>query len=319
MKRSAYLLVAVVLTLLPATHLRAQNHHPEYQHAMANLDAAGSLLKTISKPSAASDLQAADKEIWDAYNELMKAGKLDKKDMPHDYAPDTAVEKGGPLHKVRDLVQEAHKETSHPEDDQAAQSLQQSAMRHMDAAIKDLDAAISAPGEATVGSAPEPPGNHSPAPFSGPQPSPEPGEPGGHQPGGHPSGSNDGNRLHEHPAYLHALVDLRAARAHIEHDTRGGLGAEEQEAIKEIDSTIGRIHQAALDDGKDLSDHPPIDPKLDRSGLLHKALALLQRTKTDISEHESDEFANGLRKQAIGFLDEAIHHLNAALNVTEGK
>jgi hypothetical protein len=282
--------IGFILAVLSAVPAFAQHHHPAYQHAMANLDAANKLLETISKPSATSDLQDASKEINSAYEELRNASRDDQKNLDKQFAP--ATEQGGPLHKVRELVESAHHDMTEPEDDAAAQPIQQKALAHLDAALKHLDAAIAAPGTATVGE------SHSGSSNSGSNFVPHPGE---------------------HPAYLHALVYLRSARAHIEHDKRGGLGTEEQEAIKEIDSTIGRIHHASLDDGKDLNDHPPIDPKLDRKGLLHKALALLEQTKTDISEHESDNFANGLRQEALGFLEEAQHHLKAALNVTEGK
>ena len=60
-----------------------------------------------------------------------------------------------------------------------------------------------------------------------------------------------------HPAYLHALTDLRHARAHLERGTWSGrMDREEDHAIAEIDAAIREIKQAAIDDGKDLNDHP---------------------------------------------------------------
>jgi hypothetical protein len=42
----------------------------------------------------------------------------------------------------------------------------------------------------------------------------------------------------EHPAYLHALTDLRHARAHLERPDHGELREQEKKAIHEIDEAI---------------------------------------------------------------------------------
>ena len=44
-----------------------------------------------------------------------------------------------------------------------------------------------------------------------------------------------------HPAYLHALSDLRTARAHLERHDSGQPRHEEQEAIHAIDDAINEI------------------------------------------------------------------------------
>ena len=67
----------------------------------------------------------------------------------------------------------------------------------------------------------------------------------------------------KHPAYLHALTDLRHARAHLEHGDGGQLGHEEHEAIKEIDAAIAEIKKASIDDGKDIHEHTPADEPAD--------------------------------------------------------
>ena len=57
----------------------------------------------------------------------------------------------------------------------------------------------------------------------------------------------------KHPAYLHALSDLRAARWMIEH--RPGnwqQTTDEVEAVKKIDGAINEIKQASIDDGEDI-------------------------------------------------------------------
>src|ERR1700685_3708420 len=70
-----------------------------------------------------------------------------------------------------------------------------------------------------------------------------------------------------HPAYLHALTDLRHARAHLENlAPTHHMDKEEEHAIAEIDRAIEEIKGAAIDDGKNLNDHPPVDARMDRTG-----------------------------------------------------
>src|SRR5271168_3704778 len=78
----------------------------------------------------------------------------------------------------------------------------------------------------------------------------------------------------EHPAYLHALSDLRDARAHLERPDGGELRQQEKDAFHEIDDAINEIKKASIDDGKDLNDHVPVDAHLDWQGRLHKSLDL---------------------------------------------
>jgi hypothetical protein len=111
-----------------------------------------------------------------------------------------------------------------------------------------------------------------------------------------------------HPAYLHALQDLRHARAHLERGTDSGRkDREEAHAIAEIDKAIGEIKQAAIDDGKNLNDHPPVDARMDWPGRYHRTLELLDKARHDISEREDDGFAHGLRRRALEHIDEAHH------------
>src|ERR1700722_8328164 len=73
-----------------------------------------------------------------------------------------------------------------------------------------------------------------------------------------------------HPAYLHALSDLRSARAHLQRPDGGALHHEEKDAVDEIDKAINEIKKASIDDGKNIDDHPPIDGTLPWAGRLHK-------------------------------------------------
>ena len=111
----------------------------------------------------------------------------------------------------------------------------------------------------------------------------------------------------EHPAYLHALTDLRHARAHLE---RGGNEArgkwDEKIAIREIDAAIREIKEASIWDGKGLADHEPVDAKMDYPGRLHRALELLHKAEQDCRQEEDSKFARGLQKRALDHIHEAI-------------
>ena len=56
-----------------------------------------------------------------------------------------------------------------------------------------------------------------------------------------------------HPAYLHALSDLRYARALLEKPARADVKWDETKAIREIDAAIKEIRAASIDDGKPLT------------------------------------------------------------------
>jgi hypothetical protein len=118
-----------------------------------------------------------------------------------------------------------------------------------------------------------------------------------------------------HPAYLHALSDLRAARWLIEH--RPGDWAQTQdevEAVRQIDAGINDIKKAAFDDGKNLNDHPPVDEHPDNRGRIHEALRFLNKARGDIAREEDNRFANGLRDRAVGHIDAAIHATHHVFN-----
>jgi hypothetical protein len=118
----------------------------------------------------------------------------------------------------------------------------------------------------------------------------------------------------KHPAYLHALSDLRTARWMLEHRPGdAAVSGNEDVAITEIDAAIGEIKRAAIDDGKNLNDHPNVDVPGDRPGHLHKALELLRKVHSDVAREEDDPVTRGLRDRAVGHIDGAIHATERAI------
>jgi hypothetical protein len=114
-----------------------------------------------------------------------------------------------------------------------------------------------------------------------------------------------------HPGYIHALSDLRYARALLQRDQPG---PRDQYVIGEIDRAIDEIKRASIDDGKNLEDHPPIDVNLDFHGRFHKALDLLNHAHHDVAQFEDNVFAQGLQRRAIEHIDRAHHELREILD-----
>ncbi len=122
----------------------------------------------------------------------------------------------------------------------------------------------------------------------------------------------------KHPFYLHALTDLRAARWCLEHRPGDALvSAREDVAIGEIDAAIREIKHAAIDDGKDIADHPGVDVARDVPGRLHQALDLLRKVHSDVAREEDDPVVRGLRNRAVSHIDGAIHATEGAIHAVE--
>jgi len=121
-----------------------------------------------------------------------------------------------------------------------------------------------------------------------------------------------------HPAYVHALSDLRAAEWMIEHrpgDAR--VSSDENVALEEIQASIREMKQAAIEDGKDIHDHPPVDAKLDRSGRLHKAVELLHKVHADVARAEDEPETRELQHRIIRHVDEATRATEHAIHDAE--
>jgi hypothetical protein len=122
----------------------------------------------------------------------------------------------------------------------------------------------------------------------------------------------------KHPFYLHGLTDMRTARWMLEHRPGdAAVSAHEDEAISEIDRAIEEIKRAAIDDGKNIHDHPNVDVPNDYRGRLHRAAELLRRAREDTAREEDDPAARGLRDRAIGHIDAALHATERAIHDVE--
>jgi hypothetical protein len=109
----------------------------------------------------------------------------------------------------------------------------------------------------------------------------------------------------KHPAYLHALSDLRDARAHLEQLSSDPVDQEEEHAIANIDKAINEIKHAAIIDGKNIDEHMPVDAHMQRTGRFHKALELLDKAKADVSGEEDQPGTVGLQMRVLNHIDAA--------------
>jgi hypothetical protein len=116
-----------------------------------------------------------------------------------------------------------------------------------------------------------------------------------------------------HPAYLHALSDLRAARHYLNDGWAWEpVRRDDNAAIHEIDAAIGEIKRAAIDDGKGMNDPFQIDTHLSAHDRFRKANELLFSAHNDLAKAEDVPQARGLRDRAIGHVDRAHHIVDAA-------
>ena len=118
----------------------------------------------------------------------------------------------------------------------------------------------------------------------------------------------------QHPGYLHALSDLRAARWNLEHRPGdAAITSQEDVAVVEIDRAIEEVRHAAAEDEKDQRDLPREDARMDRPGRLHHAVELLQKAHDDLSIEEDNPEARGLKHRSMEHVDRALEAARHAI------
>jgi hypothetical protein len=123
---------------------------------------------------------------------------------------------------------------------------------------------------------------------------------------------------HRHPAYLHAISDLRTARWMLANRPGGAaVTAHENEAIVEIDHAINELNRAAINDGKNINNRPPADAPADYRGRLHKAADLLRTVRSDTYREEDNPSSVGWRDRALGHIDAALRETERAIHDAE--
>jgi hypothetical protein len=267
-------LLMLVFTASIFSSAWAQEGRNAYMRALSDLRGARWMIDhRTGNWQANEDEMAAVRKIDDAINEIKRAAIDDGRDMYYHPQMDEHNDHGGRLHDAMDLLRRARNDIEH-EEEGFGQGLRNRAIMHIDEAIRFTDRALES------------------GRFNQQAPPP---------------------MQNNHPAYLTALSDLRAARWMIDHRT-GDWRANEDEmgAVRKIDDAINELKRAAIDDGKDIYFHPQIQERNDHGGRLHDAMDLLRRARADI-EHEDEGYGQGLRNRAFMHIDEAIRFTDRAI------
>jgi hypothetical protein len=108
-----------------------------------------------------------------------------------------------------------------------------------------------------------------------------------------------------HPHYLSAISDLRYARALLYRPDWRDVMRDQRAAVDAIDHAIAEAKRAAIDDGKNIDDHPPVDARMAWDGRFQKAMDLLNSATRDLSTEEDNHFAAEWRAVARADVDRA--------------
>lgn len=114
----------------------------------------------------------------------------------------------------------------------------------------------------------------------------------------------------KHPAYLHALGNLRYARALIAHPDSGVLHDPEKAAMDEIDQAVAELKAAGIDDGKGLDDHPGLDSHMRWIPRLNKAADVLNKAHDDVQKEDDGA---GLQSRILEHIGKARRHVEEAI------
>jgi len=305
MKRFLTSLFTLVAVYGVASAARADTpgRHPMYLHALTDLRQARAHLerpRNFVPPGENWDEQIAVREIDAAIDEIKRAAIWDGKPLSDHPPVDAQLDWRGRMHQSIELLHQAERDISQAEDNGAVRGLKQRAQMHIGQAIRFVeDGQRRMHYDQMAAPAPAPVYAPAPAPVYAPPPAPVYAAP----PPPPPS---------QHPSYLHALSDLRLARAHLERPRNfvpRGENWDEGIAIREIDAAIDEIKRAAIWDGKPLNDHPPIDAHMDWRGRLHQTVELLHSAERDVGQEEDNPSVQGLRDRAWNHIRAAIHYV----------
>ena len=256
--------MALAATAL-APFAAAQFRHPAYLHARSDLRRATLFMRIPDEPNVNRDMAIALEHTEHAIHELDDAARWDRKDLDDHPPIDTHIGRGGRFREIIRLLESARRDIEHEEDNPIAREWRNRAFRNIDDAIEVVRR-----------------GGYDKfrdEAMSAPPPAPMPAV---------------------HPAYLHAISDLRYARALLYRPDWGPVMRDQRAAVDEIDHAIGEAKRAAIDDGKNPEDHPPIDRGLGWEGRFRKAMELLDSAERDLGQAETNGAAAGWRNAALG-------------------
>jgi hypothetical protein len=268
--------MAALAILLPLT-ASAQFRHPRYLSARSDLRRATLLMRIPDEPNVTRDMNAGADMLERAIRELDAAAMFDRRDIDDHPPVDTRMGRGGRFREILRLIDAARDDISREEDNPRAREWRNRAFRLMD----DASALVRRGGydkfRDDTAYAPPPP----PPPI--------------------------------HPRYASAIADLRYARALLWREDWRDIMRDQHAAVDEIDRAIGEARRAAIDDGKNPDDHPPIEARMGWEGRFRKALEVLNAAESDMSQAETNPNAAGWRNAARQNIENAKRYVGAAM------
>jgi hypothetical protein len=262
------LLIAVTAATLLPFHLAAQGRHPRYIHARSDLRRAVLLMRIPDEPNVMRDMQSASALVERAIHELDVAAMFDRRDLDDNPPIDTRLGRGSRFREILRLLDSARNDISREEDNPRAAEWRNRAFGFLD----DAAALVRRGGYDKF--------RDDMAPVHPPRPA-------------------------IHPEYLHAISDLRYARALLYRPDWRDVMRDQRAAVDEIDHAIDGAKRAAIDDGKNIDDHPPIDTRLGWEGRFRKAMELLDSAARDLSIEEDNRAAAEWRAAALANVQRA--------------
>ena len=121
----------------------------------------------------------------------------------------------------------------------------------------------------------------------------------------------------QHPAYMHALSNLRQARALLQTDSRSGFREEKNRAMDEIDRAIQEVRRAVREEGRESRWTPPPATQGDPDRPLRSAMTLLDEAHGDVARGVDTSDYRGLQNRALRHIDEARRALGHAVHSGE--
>lgn len=119
-----------------------------------------------------------------------------------------------------------------------------------------------------------------------------------------------------HPAYLHALEDLKLAENAIA--TRGGdpaMHVHDRYAIQQIEAAQTIIYKVAPEEQKNVHTLPKADASIpSNGGKLHDALDYLAKARSDLNEPDSDAQFNDAKRRVLILVSAAEGQVNMAIS-----
>ena len=239
------------------------------------------------EPNVNRDMAIAIDHIEHAIHELDAAARWDRKDLDDHPPIDAHMGRGGRFREIIRLLGSARNDIEHEEDNPIAREWRNRAFHNIDDAI----AVVRKGGydkfrdEAMIGMS----GAAPPAAMIAPPMPPV------------------------HPAYLHAISDLRYARALLFRPDWGPVMHDQRAAVDEIDHAIGEAKRAAIDDGKNIDDHPAIEHGMGWEGRFRKAMELLNSAEHNLSEPETNGAASAWRNASLANVQHAKAFVSKAM------